>query len=67
MMRFSRLWMGVCFMFLELINVEEWKMECKEHDFRIFKDTKLVGSGYLSFYCRKCLKVVKVKKSYSKI
>ena len=38
-------------------------MNC-EHNWKIFKDSNLVGSGYLSFYCVKCLELRKVKKDY---
>lgn len=38
-------------------------MKC-EHDYRMFHDKKLIGSGYLSFYCCKCLKLKKIKKEY---
>lgn len=36
------------------------------HDFRMFHDPKLKGTGYLSFYCKHCLKLEKVKKEYGK-
>ena len=35
-----------------------------EHKWRIFKDSKLVGSNNLSFYCEKCLSLKKLKKEY---
>jgi len=34
------------------------------HEFKIFKDPKLQGKNYLSFYCKKCLMLVKVEKTY---
>ena len=38
-------------------------MQCK-HEFKIFNDTNLKGSGILSFYCSKCLQLRKIKKEY---
>jgi hypothetical protein len=37
--------------------------KCK-HTFKIFHDPDLKGTGYLSFYCLNCLKIVKKKKEY---
>lgn len=48
---------------------EEWKIvekqqnEC-EHNFKIFRDSKLIKTGYLSFYCSKCLITKKRKIDY---
>lgn len=39
------------------------KKDC-QHVFRLFHDKNLVGKGYLSFYCRKCLMLKKIKKEY---
>ena len=39
------------------------EMQCK-HEFKIFNDTNLKGSGILSFYCSKCLQLRKIKKEY---
>jgi hypothetical protein len=38
-------------------------MECK-HEYKIFNDPQLANSGYLSFYCTKCLQLRKKKKEY---
>jgi len=38
-------------------------MDCK-HEFRIFRDTDLDRSGYLSFFCIHCLLLRKVKKEF---
>lgn len=35
-----------------------------EHHFRIFNDPNLKNTGYLSFFCDKCLLIRKVKKDY---
>lgn len=40
-------------------------MECK-HKWEIFHDTRLKGTKYLSFYCKKCLSLKKVEKEYKK-
>lgn len=37
--------------------------EC-EHNWKIFRDGKLIGKGILSFYCSKCLKLTQIKKEY---
>ena len=37
--------------------------EC-EHQYKMFKDSKLIGTGFLSFYCVKCLNLIKIKKEY---
>lgn len=34
-----------------------------EHLFRMFSDSD--SKGYLTFYCQKCLKLVKIEKNYS--
>jgi hypothetical protein len=39
------------------------KKEC-DHLFKIFNDPDLKKSGFLSFYCQKCLLLVKKKKIY---
>ena len=36
------------------------------HDYRIFNDNSLKGLNILSFYCRKCLKLVSKVKDYEK-
>lgn len=38
-------------------------MKCK-HEWKIFRDGSLVKSGFLSFYCMRCLALKKVKKEY---
>lgn len=39
------------------------KKEC-EHIWYLFKDKDLVGTNELSFFCKKCLKLKKIKKEY---
>jgi len=34
------------------------------HRWKIFKDMDLVKTGFLSFYCDKCLALRKIKKEY---
>lgn len=48
---------------------DEWKEVEKqqalcEHQWIIFRDSRLVKSGYLSFFCRKCLLMKKRKIVY---
>lgn len=35
-----------------------------KHEWRIFNDPGLKNSGYLSFFCRNCLELRKIKKEY---
>lgn len=35
-----------------------------EHNWIIFNDKELAKTGYLSFFCRYCLALKKVKKEY---
>lgn len=35
-----------------------------EHIYKIFHDPDLKKTGYLSFYCQKCLTLVKKKREY---
>lgn len=35
------------------------------HNWHIFKDPELVKTGYLSFFCTKCLALKKVQKDYA--
>ena len=39
------------------------KNKC-EHYWRLFRDVGLKDSGLLSFFCPRCLRVVKIKKEY---
>jgi hypothetical protein len=47
--------------------MEQIKKCAKECTFRIFRDSELMGTGYLSFYCEHCLKLVKVKVRYAEV
>lgn len=38
--------------------------ECSGHRWKIFKDPELISSNYLSFFCSRCLVIVKKKKEY---
>jgi len=35
-----------------------------QHDWKIFNDVKLKNSGFMSFYCTRCLAFVKKKIEY---
>ena len=37
-----------------------------DHNWKIFNDTELKGSGEMSFYCTKCLAMQKKKTEYPK-
>lgn len=40
------------------------KKEC-EHNWQIFRDTQFKEGVFLTFFCRKCLVMKKVKKEYA--
>ena len=48
----------------DILLDERFKSEICDHSYRIFNDVSLKGSGYLSFYCQKCLMLVKKKRDY---
>ena len=35
-----------------------------EHNWKMFMDKELIKTGWLSFYCQKCLALKKIKKEY---
>jgi len=42
-------------------------MEKCKHEWVIFKDTELYGKGFLSFFCKHCLSLKKIKKEYKEM
>jgi len=40
------------------------KKKC-DHNFSVFRDKDLIGTDFMSFYCRKCLMFKKEKINYA--
>ena len=52
---------------MEKIKTVKEKIVCPGHNWKLYRDTSLTNSGYLSFYCVHCLELRLVPKYYKEI